>query len=264
MSEVSETERSTSALVKDNEMLCRICYEESSQAKPLISPCKCIGSMKHVHEECLKTWIIARNVEVVKSNCELCKTPFKMQLDIKLVCKCQSNNSSKVPRLLHYFMIIAAIVGLCVSAWILVDHLNSYGDTERNGLIVGLIVNSFLLLLLVIALAASISKDSKCIHTLLNWKILERQQAVHHVSRPTEASGNYTYEASPPSNEATGVPTGPEILVVPEEISVRGYRVQVPVMSPSLSRLRTLSESVHVYIAYPTRSQQSASSLFTV
>lgn len=45
---------------KDTDYVCRICLDSEdteNRHNPLISPCKCTGSMKDVHLECLKVWI---------------------------------------------------------------------------------------------------------------------------------------------------------------------------------------------------------------
>ncbi|OMJ74400.1 hypothetical protein SteCoe_26697 [Stentor coeruleus] len=66
---------------------CRICCcEEGEDDNPLISPCKCIGSMKVIHLLCLKKWleskVSCRNLGTVSSYywndfiCELCKSHF--------------------------------------------------------------------------------------------------------------------------------------------------------------------------------------------
>lgn len=67
---------------------CRICLgsDIKNLTNPIISPCKCSGSMKLVHLECLRCWIKQRvdiqerpHVTIMswKSlNCELCKTPY--------------------------------------------------------------------------------------------------------------------------------------------------------------------------------------------
>ena len=63
---------------------CRICFDcESEKEDPLISPCKCSGSMKYVHLKCLRQWLsrnenkkIAPNVTTYTwkaFHCELCK-----------------------------------------------------------------------------------------------------------------------------------------------------------------------------------------------
>ncbi|THX33598.1 hypothetical protein D6D12_01465 [Aureobasidium pullulans] len=52
---------------------CRICRSEGSDAEPLFYPCKCSGSIKFVHQDCLMEWLSHSN----KKHCELCKTPFR-------------------------------------------------------------------------------------------------------------------------------------------------------------------------------------------
>lgn len=52
---------------------CRICRSEGSPSEPLFHPCKCSGSIKFVHQECLIEWLGHSN----KKHCELCKTPFR-------------------------------------------------------------------------------------------------------------------------------------------------------------------------------------------
>ncbi|KAI5246094.1 hypothetical protein E4T43_02716 [Aureobasidium subglaciale] len=52
---------------------CRICRSEGSAAEPLFYPCKCSGSIKFVHQDCLMEWLSHSH----KKHCELCKTPFR-------------------------------------------------------------------------------------------------------------------------------------------------------------------------------------------
>ena len=49
--------------------VCRICYEPCNT----VVNCKCTGTMKYIHSECLKTWISVSR----RSTCELCNTPFE-------------------------------------------------------------------------------------------------------------------------------------------------------------------------------------------
>ena len=70
--------------------ICRICYleEENKRLNPLIKPCKCSGSMKYIHYECLLHWLRTKliiNKRSIVDNgyfdvyrldlieCELCK-----------------------------------------------------------------------------------------------------------------------------------------------------------------------------------------------
>lgn len=73
---------------KVNPIACKICLSEvvDSSVGPLISPCLCAGTMKHVHLKCLQKWLQSRLH--VKNNgnatsyhwkpfeCELCKHPY--------------------------------------------------------------------------------------------------------------------------------------------------------------------------------------------
>ncbi|KIX03707.1 uncharacterized protein Z518_07260 [Rhinocladiella mackenziei CBS 650.93] len=52
---------------------CRICRGEAFPNQPLYYPCKCSGSIKFVHQECLMEWLSHSQ----KKYCELCKTPFR-------------------------------------------------------------------------------------------------------------------------------------------------------------------------------------------
>lgn len=52
---------------------CRICRGEGSKEEPLFYPCKCSGSIKFVHQNCLMEWLSHSQ----KKHCELCKTSFR-------------------------------------------------------------------------------------------------------------------------------------------------------------------------------------------
>ena len=52
---------------------CRICRGESTATDRLHFPCKCSGTIKYVHQECLMEWLAHSR----KKYCELCKTHFR-------------------------------------------------------------------------------------------------------------------------------------------------------------------------------------------
>lgn len=60
MEEIANIESKSSGSKNKNEessrsKYCRICYEGDHEYNELIHPCKCTGSVRFVHEECLKT-----------------------------------------------------------------------------------------------------------------------------------------------------------------------------------------------------------------
>lgn len=84
--DVSFTSRSQLSML-DNKICCRICYRnDNDSSDPLISPCKCTGSMAYIHYRCLKSCIDSRITKkedeisityLIKSYaCEICRTPY--------------------------------------------------------------------------------------------------------------------------------------------------------------------------------------------
>ncbi|KAI7906868.1 uncharacterized protein BX663DRAFT_547977 [Cokeromyces recurvatus] len=58
--------------MEEEEEICRVCRSESTSEQPLFHPCKCAGSIKYVHQECLIEWLSHSR----KKYCELCGHPF--------------------------------------------------------------------------------------------------------------------------------------------------------------------------------------------
>jgi len=57
----------------EEEDFCRVCRNGSTPDNPLSYPCKCSGSIKYIHQDCLLTWIQHSK----SSSCELCGHPFR-------------------------------------------------------------------------------------------------------------------------------------------------------------------------------------------
>lgn len=74
--------------IEEEERFCKICFEQTSNelTSRLIAPCKCSGSVKYIHEECLKTWLVSQNIDLKYANCELCQTSYKMNIEIGSKC----------------------------------------------------------------------------------------------------------------------------------------------------------------------------------
>jgi hypothetical protein len=73
---------------------CRICFlTNSEEENPLISPCKCSGSMKYIHYLCLKKCIEIKIIKKSEQNfkfytwksfsCEICKSEYPKYIRIK-------------------------------------------------------------------------------------------------------------------------------------------------------------------------------------
>lgn len=66
--------------------ICRYCLTSDSDRSEIISPCRCSGSLKYVHQNCLLKWYNSKNQEIVipgkftqfNFQCEICKTPYNI------------------------------------------------------------------------------------------------------------------------------------------------------------------------------------------
>ncbi|XP_056268325.1 E3 ubiquitin-protein ligase MARCH7 isoform X2 [Pseudoliparis swirei] len=71
---------------EDEGDLCRICQMgQDSASNPLIQPCRCAGSLLHVHQDCIKRWLRSKigsgtNLEAI-TTCELCKEKLHLNID---------------------------------------------------------------------------------------------------------------------------------------------------------------------------------------
>ena len=68
------------------EVFCKVCFESASTEATgkLIAPCLCSGSVKYIHEECLKTWLVSQNADLKLASCELCHLFYKMEIRLGL------------------------------------------------------------------------------------------------------------------------------------------------------------------------------------
>lgn len=67
-----------------DEDVCRICYCEAEADDILISPCSCKGSVKYIHEKCLRFWRCHGKEFKQINMCEQCKTEYNVKNDIVL------------------------------------------------------------------------------------------------------------------------------------------------------------------------------------
>ncbi|ODV58793.1 zf-C3HC4-domain-containing protein, partial [Ascoidea rubescens DSM 1968] len=100
------------------ENTCRICRCEGTDDDPLFYPCKCRGSIKFIHQDCLMEWLNHSKRDPV---CDICHTPYKFRIiydenmpnfvPIHLILKKFFIN---LKNLLHFSITIIALVLLVV------------------------------------------------------------------------------------------------------------------------------------------------------
>ena len=71
----------------ENDETCRICHC-GVETEPLISPCLCTGTVKHIHHSCLMDWL----KRCIKTKCELCLQPISVNRKIKPLTKVSTSS----------------------------------------------------------------------------------------------------------------------------------------------------------------------------
>lgn len=88
----SDERKEVAIHIVPQEKFCRFCFEsdENSEKGKLIYPCKCDGSLKHIHENCLKTWIGQRpqSDSSIIATCEICSYAYKLEFKRVLKFSC--------------------------------------------------------------------------------------------------------------------------------------------------------------------------------
>jgi E3 ubiquitin-protein ligase MARCH6 len=68
---------------------CRICRGEATESSPLFYPCKCRGSIKYIHQDCLEEWLKHSNKK--EASCDICHQRYKFTTVF------QDNTPDRVP-----------------------------------------------------------------------------------------------------------------------------------------------------------------------
>ncbi|XP_032079953.1 E3 ubiquitin-protein ligase MARCH1 isoform X2 [Thamnophis elegans] len=101
--------------------VCRICHCEGDDESPLITPCRCTGTLRFVHQACLHQWIKSSDTRC----CELCKYDFIMETKLKPLRKwekLQMTTSERRKIICSVTFHIIAITCVVWSLYVLIDR----------------------------------------------------------------------------------------------------------------------------------------------
>jgi len=108
---MSKTASSNSSLQGD---FCRICHcGADSELGRLIAPCKCKGTLKHVHQSCLQQWIKSSDCK----HCELCGFHFAMNTKLKPLSKWEKLSMSTSERRKIMCSVVFHLVAITCVVW---------------------------------------------------------------------------------------------------------------------------------------------------
>uniref|UniRef100_A0A8D0GA91 RING-type E3 ubiquitin transferase n=1 Tax=Sphenodon punctatus TaxID=8508 RepID=A0A8D0GA91_SPHPU len=101
--------------------ICRICHCEGDDENSLITPCRCTGTLRFVHQACLHQWIKSSDTRC----CELCKYDFIMETKLKPLRKwekLQMTTSERRKIVCSVTFHIIAITCVVWSLYVLIDR----------------------------------------------------------------------------------------------------------------------------------------------
>ena len=202
---------------------CRICMEGENSTSPLLSPCKCAGSIKYIHEECLKTWLVSHNEDIAESCCELCKTPLLVEFKMRHKCQPRQSCGNGLNSCMFVPILVAIVVILFIIVYLLSDRfLTSASSSEEKGYTIALIITCSLSGIILSILIVNSVKDACLIPQLDEWKIFSQN-----------------FEESEESIEVSREEWSLfHVLIVPESTKIHGVRIKTPVLRPVLQLLK--------------------------
>lgn len=96
------------------EDVCRICLAPGSPDEPLFHPCKCRGSIRYVHQDCLFEWIKHARID---NQCDLCRSKLQFENVYR------SNMPRHIPPWVYLWWILRRLLYAGRMAFALILHL---------------------------------------------------------------------------------------------------------------------------------------------
>ncbi|CAG2109832.1 unnamed protein product [Medioppia subpectinata] len=110
---VSEMSVSSGSLSDPNSPMCKICHMNAKDNDPLISPCRCSGTMQFMHCGCLMRWLEITSKKSRKPlSCELCQYQYQWHKKFK-VNHWQLPHCSRNDKILHSLFVVSLSVMAC-------------------------------------------------------------------------------------------------------------------------------------------------------
>lgn len=137
--------------------VCRYCFDDETENNKLITPCKCKGSAKYIHEECLNNWIFQLIQGNMEKKCEVCKYVFKIEITSKSKCDPRQSIMHNPCRFL-YFFIISGLLAIVLSLLILSIKQNYVSYNKNLGYFLGVLTVFFIICICIIGVLIRLLK----------------------------------------------------------------------------------------------------------
>ncbi|XP_048186581.1 E3 ubiquitin-protein ligase MARCHF1 isoform X2 [Perognathus longimembris pacificus] len=113
----------------DNLKVCRICHCEGDEESPLITPCRCTGTLRFVHQSCLHQWIKSSDTRC----CELCKYDFIMETKLKPLRKWEKLQMTTSERRKIFCSVTFHVIAITCVVWSLYVLIDRTAEEIKQG-----------------------------------------------------------------------------------------------------------------------------------
>ena len=238
---------------QSSDSICRICFEGESEEHKLIIPCKCSGSMKYIHEDCLKIWLLSLDKDLSSSECDICKSTFQMTITLATKCTCKNFFNECLGMFIFPVLIsLMCSIFLVILLFLVQSVRNSTSSTgEITYLSLLLLACAIIITIITIIFVKTIRKGC-CSSEMVDWRIESIAQdptleetLEHPISNQTQQNDEV------------------QVMVMPRFLKLRGRNVVRPeIATPSLLPILRSGELV-AYRSKPatTRSLGASQSL---
>ncbi|XP_018591569.1 E3 ubiquitin-protein ligase MARCH1 isoform X2 [Scleropages formosus] len=139
---------SRTSVTPSSQDICRICHCEGDEECPLITPCRCTGSLRFVHPDCLHQWIKSSDTRC----CELCKYDFIMETQLKPLRKWEKLQMSTRERRQIFCSVTFHIIAVICVVWSLYVLIDRTAEEIKQGRENGVLEWPFWTKLIVVAI----------------------------------------------------------------------------------------------------------------
>ncbi|EHB08858.1 E3 ubiquitin-protein ligase MARCH1 [Heterocephalus glaber] len=113
----------------DHVEACRICHCEGDEESPLITPCRCTGTLRFVHQSCLHQWIKSSDTRC----CELCKYDFIMETKLKPLRKWEKLQMTTSERRKIFCSVTFHVIAITCVVWSLYVLIDRTAEEIKQG-----------------------------------------------------------------------------------------------------------------------------------
>jgi len=156
---------------KENEVLCKICYEGETQEKPISRPCMCHGTMQFIHLECLKKWVGEKDVRVDRPICEICKYEYRLKFEYEYIYSEKKTIAMMKNLLLVLIVTIVVLVLIDVLIMVILGSISTFADGDREKILHVLIGISFGVLGIVLLTFFRNFRENYFDKEMINWEV---------------------------------------------------------------------------------------------